>query len=132
MNVPGRSLVLTTLLVACILAACSSATARSRGGSGGSAILTQEQITKTNSDNLYDAITKLRPEWLTSRGPTSVTDMTPTAVHVYMNGNFLGDAEYLRQVRSLDVSEVRYWDAGEASARFGMGHPRGVIELTRK
>jgi hypothetical protein len=49
-----------------------------------------------------------------------------------MNGNFLGGADYLRQVHSLDVSEVRYWDAGQASARFGMGHPRGVIELIRQ
>jgi hypothetical protein len=24
-----------------------------------------------------------------------------------------------------------YWPAGEAAARFGMGHPRGVIELMR-
>ena len=94
--------------------------------------MTREELGKTNSDNLYDAIAKLRPEWLTSRGPTSVTDMTPTSVDVYMNGNFLGGADYLRQVRSLDVSEVRYWDAGQASARFGMGHPRGVIELIRQ
>lgn len=132
MNTPGRSLAITTILAACIMAACSSATARSRGAGGGSSVLTHEQIAKTNSDNLFDAITKLRPEWLTSRGPSSVTDMTPTAVHVYMNGTMLGDVEYLKQVRSLDVSEARYWDAGEASARFGMGHPRGVIELTRK
>jgi hypothetical protein len=57
--------------------------------------------------------------------------MTPTSVDVYMNGTHLGNADYLRQMRVLDVSEVRYWDAGQASARFGMGHPRGVIELTR-
>ena len=25
-----------------------------------------------------------------------------------------------------------YWDAGQASARFGMGHPRGVIEIVRQ
>jgi hypothetical protein len=61
-----------------------------------------------------------------------VTDPTPTAVDVYMNGSMLGKADYLRQVRLLDVTEVKYWDAGSASARFGMGHPRGVIEITRK
>jgi hypothetical protein len=53
-------------------------------------------------------------------------------VDVYMNGTLLGKADYLRQVRLLDVSEVRYWDAGQASARFGMGHPRGVLEIIRK
>jgi hypothetical protein len=49
-----------------------------------------------------------------------------------MNGTMLGKADYLREMRVLDVSEARYWDAGQASARFGMGHPRGVIELTRR
>jgi hypothetical protein len=131
MNAPRRSSALAALLVGCMLAGCAGATSN-RGAQSGSAALTREELGKTNSDNLYDAIAKLRPEWLTSRGPTSVTDMTPTSVDVYMNGNFLGGADYLRQVHSLDVSEVRYWDAGQASARFGMGHPRGVIELIRQ
>jgi hypothetical protein len=48
-----------------------------------------------------------------------------------MNGSLLGKADYLRDMRVLDVSVVRYWDAGQAATRFGMGHPRGVIEVTR-
>ena len=132
MNAPGRPLAFAALVATCLLAGCAGATTQSRGGQDRSAVLTSEELAKTNSDNLYDAIAKLRPEWLTSRGPTSATDMTPTSVDVYMNGTQLGDASYLRQMRVLDVSEVRYWDAGQASARFGMGHPRGVIELTRK
>jgi hypothetical protein len=48
-----------------------------------------------------------------------------------MNGSMLGKGDYLKQVSLLDVSEVRYWDAAQASARFGMGHPRGVIEIIR-
>ena len=99
---------------------------------GGRLTLTREQLAATNSENVYDAIQKLRPDWLTSRGPTSVSNPAPSVASVYMNGTMLGKAEYLRQVRLLDVSEVRYWDAGQASARFGMGHPRGVIEITRR
>lgn len=49
-----------------------------------------------------------------------------------MNGTLLGKADYLREVRVIDATEVRYFDAGSASARFGMGHPRGVIEITRR
>jgi len=115
-----------------LLASCA-ASATSHGGERASRnVLTYAQLAATNSDNLYDAIAKLRPEWVTSRGPTSITDETPTAASVYMAGTRLGRADYLREMRVLDVSEVRYWDAGQASARFGMGHPRGVIELTRR
>jgi hypothetical protein len=119
------------LLVATLLTACSSATRQPGALRGRSPTLTQDELAATNSGNLYDAIAKLRPEWLTSRGPTSVTDPTPTAADVYMNGLALGNVEYLRGVRVLDVNAVRYWPAGEAAARFGMGHPRGVIELMR-
>lgn len=131
MRASRRILISIGMTVLGVLAACAGAPkGASAGGSG--ALLTQGQLTATNSSNLYDAITKLKPEWLSSRGPMSATDMTPSSVDVFMNGNLMGKAEYLRQVQLLDVSEVRYWDAGRASARFGMGHPRGVIELVRQ
>jgi hypothetical protein len=131
MKASRRALPLAALLVTCLLAGCAGAVTSSRGQDR-SVVLTREELARTNSDNLYDAIAKLRPEWLTNRGPASATDMTPASVDVYMNGNRLGDADYLRQMRLLDVSEVRYWNAGQASARFGMGHPRGVIEVIRE
>ena len=124
---------LAAVVVLLALAGCARAAtpgADSRGARR--ATLTQEQLAATNSLSLYDAIQKLRPDWLTSRGPTSVTDPTPAVASVYMAGTRLGRVDYLREMRVLDVTEVRYWDAGQASARFGMGHPRGVIEITRK
>jgi hypothetical protein len=111
---------------------CASASTQRDGTPASSTRLTQEQLATTNSDNLYEAIAKLKPEWVTSRGPVSVTDPTPAVASVYMNGSLLGKVDYLRQMRVIDVTDVRYWDPGQASARFGMGHPRGVIEVTRK
>jgi hypothetical protein len=112
--------------------ACASATQQTQSDGARRNQLTREQLAAANSNNLYDAIAKIRPEWLSSRGPTSVTNSTPTSVDIFMNGSMLGNADFLKQLGVLDVSEVRYWDAASASARFGMGHPRGVIELTRK
>lgn len=124
---------LAAVVVLLALAGCARAATPEGGARGGRrATLTQEQLAATNSLSLYDAIQKLRPDWLTSRGPTSVTDPTPAVASVYMAGTRLGRVDYLREMRVLDVTEVRYWDAGQASARFGMGHPRGVIEITRR
>jgi hypothetical protein len=117
---------------AALILACAGGPSPGRADRGSGNTLTSAQLAAANSENLYEAIAKLRPSWLTSRGPTSVTDATPTAVDVYMGSNFLGKADYLQQMRVLDVTEVKYWDPGSASARFGMGHPRGVIEITRK
>ena len=125
------------VLLSCAVCACGSAastagTQAAPAGRSSNSVLTQSQLAATNSENLYDAIAKLHPDWLSSRGPTSVTDATPTSASVFMGGSLLGRAEALKDMRVDDVSEVRYWDAGRAAARFGMGHPRGVIELTRK
>jgi hypothetical protein len=104
--------------------ACAGATTQTGTSRESRSVLTQEQLAATNTTNLYEAIEKLRPDWLTSRGPTSVTNAAPSVPSVYMNGTMLGKAEYLREMRVLDVTEVRYWEPGLASARFGMGHPR--------
>lgn len=126
-----RSMVLL-LFTTCLVAGCAGATTQGLSGRANDTQLTRSELAATNAGNLYDAITKLRPQWLSSRGATSVTDASPTGVDVYMNGTFLGKADYLRDVRLQDVSSVTYWDAGQASARFGMGHSRGVIEIIRQ
>ena len=128
----GTVVVVATSL---LLAGCSSATTTNGSSAGGTSNrtseiqLSQADLTRANADNVYDAVAKLRPAWLNSRGPTSVTDMTPTEVDVYMDGNFMGKADYLKQLRLNNIVSVKYWDAGRASARFGMGHTRGVIEV---
>jgi ABC-type phosphate transport system substrate-binding protein len=127
-----RALTRTAVAATCLVAGCAAATTQGTSGRGNGTQLTQSELAAANADNLYEAIAKLHPEWLSSRGATSVTDSSPTGVDIYMNGTFLGKADYMRDVRLLDVGSVRYWDAGQASARFGMGHPRGVIEIIRK
>ena len=127
----ARVLLLLTLTTSGAIG-CASAAKPGETPRSGRNQLTREELSRTNSNNLYDAISKVRPEWLSSRGPTSVTNSTPTSVDIFMNGSLLGNADYLKQVGVLDITEVRYFDAATASARFGMGHPRGVIEITRR
>ena len=127
-----RHLVLLAASTTCLVAGCAGATAQSGSERGNDTQLTRAELATANASTLYDAIAKLRPQWLSSRGATSVTNSSPTGVDVYMNGTLLGKADYLRDVRLQDVTSVTYWDAGQAAARFGMGHPRGVIEITRQ
>ena len=129
LGVTGAALV--CLLTACTVPAGTSGTQASQAGQSRT-VLTHAQLAATNSQNLFDAISKLHSEWLSTRGPTSATDSSPSSVSVFMGNTNLGKAESLREVMVIDVAEVKYWDAGQAAARFGMGHPRGVIEITRK
>ena len=123
---------LPRLALVLLLAGCSSKSTPEGAGRTDRNLLLQQQLVGTNADNVYDALEKLRPEWLTSRGPVSVTNSDPSVASIFMNGQLMGKPEFLRDVRITDITEVRYWPAGPAAARFGMGHPRGVIELTRR
>ena len=88
-----RALILVAMIGGSALGACTNAATQGASDRGGSNVLTQEQLAATNSANVYDAIAKLRPEWLTTRGPTSVSDATPTTASVFMNGTLLGKGE---------------------------------------
>jgi|SRR5688572_7947442 hypothetical protein len=113
-----------------LISACAS------GGAAGTResrdLITAAQIARTNAQSAYEAIEQLQPQWLTSRGVTSITDDTPTEASVFQEGMHVGRLEYLKTVNVIDIAELRYYPAGPASARFGMGHQRGVIEIVRK
>jgi hypothetical protein len=100
-----------------------------RGATRNENRITAAELATLAGEDAYQAVERLRPQWLRSRGPTSVTDPSPTLPNVIMHGTQVGGLEYLRQVNLNDIQELRYWPPGEASARFGMGHPRGVIEV---
>jgi hypothetical protein len=93
--------------------------------------ITAEQLTRTTANNVYEAIQQLQPQWLSDRGPNTINGPKETAV-VYIDGSRFGDLENLRGLQLSNVAEIRYLTSAEASNRYGMGLPRGVIEVTTK
>jgi hypothetical protein len=121
--------------VVAVVAGSGAACATGGGGPTASEernLVTQEELAETNARYVYQALSRLRPSWLTSRGPAgmgNVRDAQESVANVYVNGNRMGGIEFLRQYAVTDVQEVRFYEPGEAGARFGMGNPRGVIEI---
>ncbi|MGH7459528.1 MAG: hypothetical protein ACREMA_00690 [Longimicrobiales bacterium] len=124
------------VLIRCALCALLVSGCASAGGRRAPAVdrdrITAEQLARVPADNAYEAIRNLQPQWLEGRGPASVTDPTPATAVVYVDGNRVGDLETLRSFSLTSLSEIRYHPPGQASSRFGMGLPRGVIELISK
>jgi hypothetical protein len=115
-------------LVLCLEGCASSAA----GGAGSSRdVITREQIAETQAITAYDAIRTLHPQWLRARGQTtsatSGTALTPT---VMLDGTRMGGLDVLAVYQVRDIFEIRYLDQGKAGIRYGMGFPRGVIEIT--
>ncbi|MGH7500506.1 MAG: hypothetical protein ACREL7_02000 [Longimicrobiales bacterium] len=113
--------------VAVLAASCAPATT---GRPSDRNVITAGDIATAHVQTAWEAVERLQPQWLTSRGATSITDPTPTVASVFLNGVEVGDVDYLKSIIAVDVSEMRYYPPGEAGARFGMGHPRGVITVT--
>lgn len=89
-------------------------------------VITGDQIRETRAGNLWDALRRLRPQWLRSRGPTSVVSGSPTPT-VYVQGIRYGAVRTLQNMNVAQVRRVEYVDPVTASIHFGTGHAAGVI-----
>src|SRR5688572_744227 len=99
----NRLLLLATLLT---VAACAP---RSTGPRESRDVITAAQMASTQAQNAYEAVEQLQPQWLTSRGATSLTDPTPTEASVFQDGIHVGTLEYLKTVQLIDIAELRYY-----------------------
>jgi hypothetical protein len=97
-------------------------------------ILTFDEIAAAHADvtTAYDAVARLRPNWLASHGVTStIGGGTDTEyATVFIDGQAYGDLNSLRNIPVYHVGEFRYYNITEAGAKFGLrGGSSGVIEL---
>jgi hypothetical protein len=90
-------------------------------------VLTGDQIRETNVGNLYDALRRLRPQWLRARGSGSIVSPGSTVPIVYVSGIQRGELRTLQNVGVDQVQRVEFIDGRDATTRFGTGHGGGVI-----
>jgi hypothetical protein len=102
-----------------------------------SGVLTADEITNAHADitTAYDAVARLRPNWLAAHGVTSAQSNGAGTEYawVYLDGQRYGDLNTLRNIAAYNVGTIRYYDVTQAGARFGLhGGSSGVIEVTSK
>lgn len=123
------------LLVAALgLAACTPA---KRSTDAGPAprdhnLITADEIAKISATNAYDVVKRLRPQFLTSRGPTSITNTRVTSPTVYLDGSRYGDVSALVGIDAARIATIRFLSGPEAQARFGVDNVAGAILVTTK
>ena len=99
--------------------------------------LTAEEITSQHADNLnaYDAVARLRPNWLAAHGVTSgQTGNTATEyATVFVDGQEMGSINALRNISAFQIGDIHYYNVAEAGARFGIrAGASGAIEVLLK
>ena len=81
------------------------------------------------SSSLYDAIEKLRPNFLQSHGATSFSNQTTEYASVYVDEHPYGEIGQLRSLVTGQIGMVRYYNAMAAQQKFGLTSGNGVISV---
>ena len=76
------------------------------------------------SGTAYDAVRRLRSNWLTGRGTSSAK--------VFVDGILMGDPTVLRDYQVADIREARFIPSADATMRWGTGYSGGAIEVTTR
>jgi hypothetical protein len=119
---------LVTLIA--VLAACASTGTPAPASASASNVITRAELDAAGSTNTYDVIVRLRPNYLRSRGPTSVMNASArTVAVVFVNETEYGDLESLRRFPATRIEEIRYYSGPEATTKFGSPFGAGVIAL---
>ena len=125
------------LYLAAVVAVMACASGGTQGGqtpTRRSNMLTAVEIVQANADvnTAYDAIARLRPNWLASHGSVSSSE-TGSFASVWVDGQQVGDLSALRRIPAYQVGVIEYFDITQAGARFGLrAGAGGAIEVRMK
>lgn len=102
------------ILMAVVSTSCAKAARRDEGGDP--YLILATELKRSGTVNVYDAVSHLRPFWLTRevRGRTG-----EATISVYLDERFLGTASVLQQISVSGAGRVQYMRPTEAQTRFG-------------
>ena len=120
-------IVLVALTMA--LGACASS-GTSSGGRGSVNIITAAELETVEELNAYEAVQRLRPNWLRTRGRVSM--QTQQGIQLYIDGIHRGYVSELVNIRANAVQRMQRLSAREATARYGTDHVDGAVLVTMR
>ena len=94
-------------------------------------VITSEELNGIDVQNAYQAVQRLRPNFLQTRGNVSITQGAQPVV-VYVDETRMGGPSALQQIPIAEVKEIRYLNSSDATQRYGTGHTSGAIVVLRK
>lgn len=124
-------------------------------------LITVEELSELHGQTGYEAVQKLRPDWLrraerrvtldmrADRGSAErasraenqggdegsmLTDVTasPLKLTVFVDHTEMGGVEELERLRNDEIREIRYLNGSDAQQRYGARFAAGVIQVTLK
>jgi hypothetical protein len=98
-----------------------------------SQVITEDEIVASRGSNAYEVIHKLRSNFLTNRGETSLnrnqSNPYPT---VYVDDQEFGPISTLSSIPAAQITEIRLYRVSEANVKYGVHNLSGVISITTR
>lgn len=125
---PSKYVLVLTLALALGLAGCASSGGSSSRipGSSSNRIVRAELAALEGALNAHQAIVRLRPRWLQTRGVGSFPPV------LYVSGSRRGDLDDLKSMQAAELEQMEYMSPSDATTRFGTGHSGGAILVTNR
>ena len=118
-------------ILSIILFSCASWT-EVDSSRGSRFIISETEIRESSATNAYEAIQQLRPGLLDRDQRRSIDMYTSSGVIVYLNGVRYGDKESLKSISALQIEEIKYLSASEATVKYGSDHSGGAFLIKVK
>lgn len=116
-----------------VILAASCAPARNAiPGDYNASLISEYELNQSSTNSAYDAIRRLRPQWLNYQPQTSVRDPNPPRPAVYVDEQFVGDLSTLNQMLISQIESIAFYKAPEAMIKYGTNRTGGVITVTTK
>jgi outer membrane receptor for ferrienterochelin and colicin len=98
-----------------------------------SQLITEEEIDASRASNALEVIQKLRANFLSYRGETSLTrNQSRPYPTVYLDGQEFGPINTLRNIPASQISSIQLLRAWEATTKYGTGNMGGVIAISTR
>jgi hypothetical protein len=95
-------------------------------------VVTAPELQASRTAHVYEALQRLRPEFLRTRGPSSIMNPTAMGPAVFVDRAFIGGIEVLADMPLIDVQRIRFLGAWDAATTYGEGYSNGVLEITTR
>ena len=100
---------------------------------GGHDLITAEELERVRDFTLYDAIRRLRPNFLKSRSVTAYGRPSSSPLMLYVDGEKMDSIDDLRRISPSEVFEVRFYEPQIANTRFARyNNSGGAINVIMK
>ena len=123
-----------SIVVAAAAFACASGGASGSDTGGArrdSNVITADEIAASHETNAFDAISRLRPLFLRTRGRSSLSAGTNSSDYatVFLDNQPYGDLTTLKNITSEQIKQIRWYNGPDAVTKYGMQYGSGVISI---